>query len=1108
MNVAANTPDFFVAGGTLHPDSPSYVQRLADDELFNLILSGELCYILTSRQMGKSSLMVRTHRRLREQGINTAIIDLTEIGITNVEQWYLVVVSLLAEQLNLAVDPILWWEERASLSVVHRFVRFLHDVALVEVEGPVVIFIDEIDTTLKLEFSDDLFAAIRFTHNTCAIDPAYSRLTFVLIGSAIPADLIKDATRTPFNVGRGIDLCEFSRKDAQVFRNGLETVYSGQGDAILNRIFYWTEGHPYLTQKLCLAIVKSKRKSWTDKQIDQLVEKLLLSEGARKETHLQYIRNKIVTSPQRRQLLTLYKEIHKGKRIRENEQSYVQSQLKVSGLIKAENGYLRVRNEIYRHIFDLRWIRTNTQINWLPVALVVAAISIMIAVLAISFVIYNVWTGIQCNEAIANFYQTNASEERVANLSKMLKLREFFGPTNCRYQFIVLFNGLPREDQLALFNTYNVNDTDVIALARGLLPMLADIEGTDATSPLLATMAQALNGLGAEEATKNLEHTIGSWLTGRELTRQGSYDEALDRYNAAISLSDGNPSLLYERAWILVRLSRYEQVLSDLDQVMAIAGQEPLAPTPTVLPSTSPPEILPPPSVENALTPTAKSTLSSQTDSTPISPRVSPTITPEVTATSSSTSTEINDFIPNPISAPILLEFATIWQIRSAVKDLIDNNQDLANFLATVPNSTYPNLRDFELIPTPNLLTATATPTPIVTLPAPGTTARPTPTFTLVVPPKTLTRSDVSAPSPTPATIPVDTPSTGKWLPVGSLTAGRHSHTATGLRDGRVLIVGGAQGAFEGPGLAAVEIYDPATKAWSTTGSLNDARSCHTTTLLPDGRVLVVGGWDGYPTPTFARAEIFDPSNGTWSYTGSLSVARRRHTATQLADGRVLVAGGYYAVGDDVITASAEIYDPASGTWRTTGSLNTPRQAHSATLLADGRVLVIGGYYGGLLASAEIYDPVSETWSNAPAPLSCHGAHHTSTSLLDGRALLVGGWCGDFRDEAEIFDPISETWTATAHLPEVREAHSATLLFDGRVLVVGGDDGAPSRYTSALIYDPADDTWTVADSLNIGRRSHTTTLLSNGSVIAVAGMDDAADYLNSAEVYTLPTYLE
>ena len=310
MSVPTSASDFFVAGGTLHADTPSYVERPTDDELFHLTLSGEFCYMLTPRQMGKSSLMIRTAQRLQERGVSTAIVDLTLIGTdATVERWYLNLLTQLARRLKLSLNPVAWWHERASLGFVQRFTDFLRHVILAEVEGRVVVFIDEIDTTLNLDFRDDFFAAIRATYNARADDPEFDRLTFVLLGVASPPDLIKDRARTPFNIGQGIPLQEFTQADAAVLRDGLEAVLPGQGETIFARIYHWTNGHPYLTQKLCLAVAEAGDAHWTDERVDELVESLFLSEEARKETNLQFVQDKILTHPQRRELLTLYRKV-------------------------------------------------------------------------------------------------------------------------------------------------------------------------------------------------------------------------------------------------------------------------------------------------------------------------------------------------------------------------------------------------------------------------------------------------------------------------------------------------------------------------------------------------------------------------------------------------------------------------------------------------------------------------------------------------------------------------------------------------------------------------------------------------------------------------------
>ncbi len=192
-----------------------YIPRPADEELFESVLAGQLSYVLTSRQMDKSSLMIRIAARLEEAGVKTATLDLSAIDASvTAQQWYLNVALSIREELNLPFELLSWWQAQTGSGPPKRFTNFLRDVVLREIEEKIVIFIDEIDSILNLDFADDFFAAIRAIHNARARKPIYGRLTFVLIGMATPSDLIKDAKRSPFNICRVITLPDFSRPDA------------------------------------------------------------------------------------------------------------------------------------------------------------------------------------------------------------------------------------------------------------------------------------------------------------------------------------------------------------------------------------------------------------------------------------------------------------------------------------------------------------------------------------------------------------------------------------------------------------------------------------------------------------------------------------------------------------------------------------------------------------------------------------------------------------------------------------------------------------------------------------------------------------------------------
>jgi hypothetical protein len=358
-----------------------------------------------------------------------------------------------------------------------------------------------------------------------------------------------------------------------------------------------------------------------------------------------------------------------------------------------------------------------------------------------------------------------------------------------------------------------------------------------------------------------------------------------------------------------------------------------------------------------------------------------------------------------------------------------------------------------------------------------------------------------------------------RWTYTGNLNAARQGHTATLLPGGKVLIVGG----YGAAGLLnTAELYDPFTGTWSLTGNLNVARADHTATLLPNGKVLIAGGGYTEDFDELKSAELYDPATGTWTSTGNLNIGRDSHTATLLPNGKVLVAGGYN--GDDFINfeARAELYDPTTGTWSITGSLHQRRANHSSTLLPDGRVLVAGGTNQIFsppasptesLRSSELYDPNTGTWS-VTGNLNVARDYHTATILRNGNVLVVGG--GQYQcsgigginfscshsavNSVELHNPGTGEWSSTASLNTPRNSHTATLLPDGRVLIAGGSLSFWIASEIAEIYDPATGNCSRTASLNVPRYAHTATLLSSGNVLVAGGIDEY-NGLSSAELY-------
>ena len=323
----------------------------------------------------------------------------------------------------------------------------------------------------------------------------------------------------------------------------------------------------------------------------------------------------------------------------------------------------------------------------------------------------------------------------------------------------------------------------------------------------------------------------------------------------------------------------------------------------------------------------------------------------------------------------------------------------------------------------------------------------------------------------------------------------RTGHTASLLPDGTVLVAGGFGGSY----LSSTVLYDPVTGTWTSIGSLAAARANHTATLLPNGSVLVVGG---FGSGILASAESNDPASGTWPSQGSLNAHRGAHSATLLPDGTVLVAGG---TSDGTSSlSSSETFDPAAGIWTSRGELTASRFGHTATLLPNGTVLAAAGWAGSYLASAELYTPSNQTWA-ATGPLTTARYAHTATLLPNGKVLVAGGYnaTGLFAS-AELYDPATGKWAATGSLISARYSHTATLLPNGKVLVAGGY-GSTSYLSSAEVYDPGAGTWAFTGPMTLSRNGHKATLLPNGKVLVAGGFyysnSFSGIYLSSAELY-------
>ena len=383
---ADSSGDFFSVGTPLHAVRAGYVRRRADDLLYEAVVAGRYSHVIAPDRSGKSSLIAATAARLEANGFNVAILDLDQIGIrdagSDAGRWYYSVAYRILRQLRIRHDLQSWWQDKSVLGNRQRLLEFYNEIVLQFVQERIVIFVDGIQCIERMSVGEQLLSSIRSAHNARTTDPEFSRLTFVLLGECDPVSLVDEPELSPFNVTQSIPLQDFTRDDLNLFAAELN-LEPDKAELALDRIYYWTRGQPYLTQKLARATARERLSADIQDNVDRIVRQQLTGRAAlRNEPQLSHIHRELLRDERHSEaLLNLYGRLRKGIEVATDWGSPLQRRLMAVGLLRVDdNGDLRVRNRVYEAVFTARWANENLPTRWRVPLVAVAAMLLIVAV--------------------------------------------------------------------------------------------------------------------------------------------------------------------------------------------------------------------------------------------------------------------------------------------------------------------------------------------------------------------------------------------------------------------------------------------------------------------------------------------------------------------------------------------------------------------------------------------------------------------------------------------------------------------------------------------------------------------------------------------------------
>jgi WD40 repeat protein len=380
--------EYFTVATPLHPVRPGYIRRSADEALYQVLVSGQYAHVIAPNRTGKSSLIAATSARLQNNGYKVAVLDLGQIserdGGTDPGRWYYSIAYRLLRQLRLKIDLQEWWQDKSILSNRQRLVEFYVEVVLQHIPERIVIFVDEIQRVANRSLAEHLLASIRAAHNARITEPEFQRLCFVIAGECDPLTALPDPATSPFAVSQEIRLDDFTRDDLDTFSTELNLLPSDAALA-LDRIYYWTSGHPYLSQKLARSVARERISGNIKEHVDRIALLRLAGRAAlHSEPHMSHIHRQIVNDKKNSEaLLNIYGRLRKGIDVAYDPEVRHHRMLLATGLVVVdESGRLKVRNRLYKVVFTARWANENLPLHWRGP---LAALLILLLVTAVPF---------------------------------------------------------------------------------------------------------------------------------------------------------------------------------------------------------------------------------------------------------------------------------------------------------------------------------------------------------------------------------------------------------------------------------------------------------------------------------------------------------------------------------------------------------------------------------------------------------------------------------------------------------------------------------------------------------------------------------------------------